>query len=100
MDVDTCQEVDSAVENAQNLEASFMWRPPTFPSLDADNLLADTKSISPDDVIIGFAALEELKRTEENCQTIDKVQVEVFEGNASDLIFGCYIYHPEAILAG
>ena len=78
----TREEVSIAVETAQDLEASFAWAPPlsTEPR-DADDLLAGLESISPDDVTAEFAALEELKRTEE-VQSID--EVEVLEGNAFD----------------
>jgi hypothetical protein len=31
--------------------------------------------VSPDDIVVGFAALEELNRTEETNQTMSKVQV-------------------------
>ncbi|KAG1761618.1 hypothetical protein EDD22DRAFT_1031796 [Suillus occidentalis] len=47
---------------------------------DADDLLAGPGSISPDDIVAEFAALEELKKTE--AHSIDKV--EVLEGNAFD----------------
>ncbi|KAG1852779.1 hypothetical protein DFJ58DRAFT_728435 [Suillus subalutaceus] len=62
----TREEVGTAVETAQDLEASFAWAPPlSTKSLDADDLLAGPESVSPDDIAAEFAALEELKRTEE-----------------------------------
>ncbi|KAG1847163.1 hypothetical protein DFJ58DRAFT_891850, partial [Suillus subalutaceus] len=68
--------------HVQDLEASFAWAPPlsTEPR-DADDLLAGPESISPDDIAAEFAALEELKKTEE----VHNVnEVEVLEGNAVD----------------
>ncbi|KAG1870764.1 hypothetical protein DFJ58DRAFT_722972 [Suillus subalutaceus] len=78
----TREEVGMAVETAQDLEASFAWAPPlsTEPR-DAYDLLAGPESISPDDIAAEFAALKELKRTEE-VQNIN--EVEVLEGNAFD----------------
>ncbi|KAG2043761.1 hypothetical protein BDR03DRAFT_939850 [Suillus americanus] len=80
----TCEEVGIAVEIAQDLEASFVWAPEisTEPR-DANDHLAGPESILPDDVqvVADFAALEELKRTE-NIQSI--VEVEVLERDAFD----------------
>ncbi|KAG2040859.1 hypothetical protein BDR03DRAFT_932489 [Suillus americanus] len=71
-----------AVEIAQDLEASFVWAPPLLTELrNADDLLAGPESISPDDIAAEFAALEELKRTEE-VHSVN--EVEVLEGNAFD----------------
>ncbi|KAG1848290.1 hypothetical protein F4604DRAFT_1973927 [Suillus subluteus] len=77
------EEVGIAVKTAQDLEASFAWAPPlsTEPR-DADVLLAGPESISPDDIAAEFAALEELKGTEE-VHNIN--EVEVLEGNADEL---------------
>ncbi|KAG1846896.1 hypothetical protein F4604DRAFT_1958802 [Suillus subluteus] len=62
----TREEVGTAVETAQDLEASFTWALPlSTKSRDADDLLAGPESISPDDIAAEFAGLEELKRTEE-----------------------------------
>ncbi|KAG2034079.1 hypothetical protein BDR03DRAFT_1013688 [Suillus americanus] len=73
-------EVGIAVETAQDLEASFAWAPPLLTEpRNADYLLAGLESISPDDVAAEFAALEELKRTEE---VHSMNEVEVLEGNA------------------
>ncbi|KAG2039870.1 hypothetical protein BDR03DRAFT_1035222 [Suillus americanus] len=47
----------------------------------ADDLLAGPESILPDDIVAEFAALEELKRTEE-VHSVNKV--EVLKGNAFD----------------
>ncbi|KAG1787732.1 ribonuclease H-like domain-containing protein, partial [Suillus plorans] len=78
----TREEVGIAVETAQDLEASFAWAPPlSAEPRDADDLLAGPESISPDNVAAEFAALEELKRTEE-VHDID--EVEVLEGNVFD----------------
>ncbi|KAG1906592.1 uncharacterized protein F5891DRAFT_975364 [Suillus fuscotomentosus] len=75
----TCEEVGIAVETAQ---ASFVWAPPLLAEpLDADDLLSGPESISPDNIAAEFAALKELKRTEE-VHDIDKV--EVLEGNVFD----------------
>lgn len=62
----TYEEVGITVETARNLEAFFAWTPPlsTEPR-DADDLLAGLENISSDDVAAGFAALKELKKTEE-----------------------------------
>ncbi|KAG1733162.1 hypothetical protein EDB19DRAFT_2041319 [Suillus lakei] len=78
----TREEVGIAVETAQDVETSFAWAPPlsTEPR-DADDLLAGPESISPDNVAAEFAALKELKRTEE-IQSID--EDEVLEGNVFD----------------
>ncbi|KAG1813904.1 uncharacterized protein BJ212DRAFT_1364402 [Suillus subaureus] len=78
----TREEVGIAVETTQDLEASFAWAPPlsTEPR-DANDLLAVPESILPDDITAEFAALEELKRTEE-LQNIKGV--EVLEGNTFD----------------
>ncbi|KAG1888364.1 hypothetical protein F4604DRAFT_1916281 [Suillus subluteus] len=55
---------DIAVETAQDLEASFTWKPPpSTETRDADDHLAGPESISPNDVAAEFAALKELKRT-------------------------------------
>ncbi|KAG1860586.1 hypothetical protein C8R48DRAFT_774550 [Suillus tomentosus] len=60
----TREEVGITVEAARNLEAFFAWTPPlsTEPR-DADDLLAGL--VLSDDVAAGFAALKELKKTEE-----------------------------------
>jgi hypothetical protein len=55
----TREEVDIAVETAQNLEVSFAWALSTEPR-NADDLLAGPESISPDDIATEFAALEVL----------------------------------------
>ncbi|KAG1907995.1 uncharacterized protein F5891DRAFT_974582 [Suillus fuscotomentosus] len=62
----TREEVGITGEAARNLEAFFAWTPPlsTEPR-DADDPLAGLENISSDDVAAGFAALKELKRTEE-----------------------------------
>ncbi|KAG1853162.1 hypothetical protein DFJ58DRAFT_396696 [Suillus subalutaceus] len=83
----TREEVGIAVETAQDLEASFAWAPPlsTEPR-DANDLLAGPESISPDDIAAEFAALKELKRTEE----VHNVnEVEVLEGNAPTAVHNC-----------
>lgn len=49
---------------------------------DANDFLVGPESISPDDVAVEFAVLEELKRTEE-VQSIDEVGV--LEGNVFGL---------------
>lgn len=78
----TREEVGIAVETAQDLEASFAWAPPlSIEPRNADDLLAGSESILLDDIAAEFAALEELKKTEE-VQSVD--EVEVFEGNAFD----------------
>ncbi|KAG2036087.1 hypothetical protein BDR03DRAFT_1012002 [Suillus americanus] len=75
----TCEEVGiNSIETAQDLsEASFAWAPllSTEPH-DADDLLAGTESISPDDIAAEFAALKKLKGAEEvqsNNETLDSV---------------------------
>jgi len=78
----TREEVGIAVETAQDLEASFAWAPPlSIEPRNADDLLAGSESILLDDIAAEFAALEELKKTEEG-QSVD--EVEVLEGNAFD----------------
>ncbi|KAG1849503.1 hypothetical protein F4604DRAFT_1810722, partial [Suillus subluteus] len=83
----TREEVGIAVETAQDLEASFAWAPPlSSEPHDANDLLAGPESISPDDIAAEFAALEELKRTEE----VHNVnEVEVLEGNAPTAVQNC-----------
>jgi hypothetical protein len=78
----THEEVGIAVETAKDLEASFAWAPPlSTESSNADDLFVGPESILFDDIAAEFAALEELRKTEEG-QSVNKV--EVLEGNAFD----------------
>ncbi|KAG2124570.1 hypothetical protein BD769DRAFT_1467779 [Suillus cothurnatus] len=62
----TREEVGIAVETAQDLEASFAWAPSlSTESRNADDLFVGPESILLDDIAAEFAALEELKKTEE-----------------------------------